>query len=379
MCLLFYDDSPTFGGHEVMTLLGVQALLQRHSGPVHFLASSANTKLCEQLTAISRTHPHLHLRTLAFQSSKFEAIRNRLLPARISQLARIFLELKPSLVIAVQGNIEHSSLSLHAARRAGIRSTSYIPVPHTNAEMGAKLGKFRDVFCTGLFQQADSFITITDEMERLLKLRGVTAPTHIVYNGVDTARFKSGDRQAARASLKLPPDQTIFAIIGRIEFRQKQQQLLVQAISTNPNLRSSCHLVFAGDGPDADSLQSLIQQQAISATILPWSDPALIYQAINALIIPSRYEGLPLVMLEALASNTAVLASNRDGMKDVLPPDWRFTPNNHQALAATLTQFIHTGCPPPDPALTARIRESMSLDSFSDSFSSTLLKLARTS
>lgn len=377
MSILFYDDSPTFGGHEVMTLLGVEALLTRHPSPVHFLASSANTKLCDQLTTLARSHTHLHIHTLDHQSSKFEAIRNQLFPARKNALAKIFQKLSPSLVVAVQGNIEHSSLSLHAARHAGISSTSYIPVPHSNAEMGAKLGKFRDIFCSHLFHQADSFITITDEMAHLLKIRGASVPIQIVYNGVDTTRFHPGPQDLARAALELPPTKTIIGIIGRIEFRQKQQHLLVQAIFSNPKLHHACHLVFAGDGPDAAALHTLIQQHGISATILPWSDPTLIYQALDALVIPSRYEGLPLVMLEALASNTAVLASDRDGMKDVLPPAWRFLPNDPKALANTLSHFIDQGCPSPAATLTARVRNTMSLSSFGESFASTLLKLAR--
>ena len=377
MGILFYDDSPVFGGHEVMSLLGLEAVLDQYAGPVDFFAAAANTKLCDQIAAIAARHPHLTLIPLDYHSSKLEALRNQWCPSRIRTLAERFRQLHPSLVVAIQGNIEHSSLALHAARRAAIPSNSYIPVPHSNADMGARLGALRDRFASRLFQLPDSFITITDEMAKLLQQRGATAPVHIVYNGIDTSRFQPGDPLDACRQLNLPLDKIRLGMIGRIEFRQKQQHLLVQALAANPSLAASCHLVFAGDGPDGGALRKLIGHHGISATFLPWCDPALLYHALDALVIPSRYEGLPLVMLEALASGTAVLASDRDGMKDLLPPAWRFEPNNPTALAAALEHFIAHRQPKPAPELVERVRTSMSLESFRRAFASTILTLAR--
>ena len=375
MSLLFYDDSPIFGGHEVMALLGLEAVLSDFPGPVRFLASAANEKLCGKITAIAGIHRQLTLERLPYQSSKLEALRNSLKPSRIQILADRFRELRPSLVIAIQGNIEHSSLALHAARKAGIPSTSYIPVPHSNAQMGARLGVLRDFFSARLFKLPDSFITITDEMANLLKQRGATAPIHIVYNGVDTTRFHPGDPEAACRDLGLPLDKTRIGVIGRIEFRQKQQHLLVEAVAADPALTKSCHLVFAGDGPDIEALRASIARHSLSGTVLPWTDPTCLYRALDALIIPSRYEGLPLVMLEALASGTTVLASNRDVMKDFLPPEWRFKANSTAALSTTISSFIARGCPRPAPALVEKVRGTMSLESFRRSFSDTILKL----
>jgi len=376
MSILFYDDSPVFGGHEVMSLLGVEAVLDQCPGPVRFLAAAANTQLCERITAIAARHPDLTLIPLDYHSSKLEALRNRLRPSRIGTLADQFRQLQPSLAVAIQGNIEHSSLALHAARRAAIPAVSYIPVPHSNAEMGARLGALRDRFTARLFQLPDAFITITDEMGKLLRHRGATAPIHIVYNGVDTSRFAPGDPASACRQLNLPPERIRLGMIGRIEFRQKQQHLLVQALAADPSLAASCHLVFAGEGPDCGTLRDLIGHHGISATLLPWCDPALLYQALDAVIIPSRFEGLPLVMLEALATGTAVIGSDRDGMRDLLPPAWRFDPDNPSALAATLARFLSQGRPRPDPALVARVRSSMSLPAFRQAFAAAIRSLA---
>jgi glycosyltransferase involved in cell wall biosynthesis len=373
MSIIFYDDSPVFGGHEVMSLLGLEAVLAASSLPIHFIASSSNTKLCEKISAITEKFSQLHLEKVPYHSAKLEAIRNGLLPARAKRLAERFRELAPSLIVAIQGNIEHSSIALHAARIAGIRSLSYIPVPHSNADMGARFGRIRDLFCAHLLKLPDAYITITDEMAHMLRQQGATAPIEIVYNGVEIQRFQVGCAKTACDKLGLPHDKLRIGVIGRIEFRQKQQQLLIEAVASDPALASTCHLAFAGDGPDASTLQKLIHQYQLSATLIPWCDPAHLYHALDALIIPSRYEGLPLVMLEALASNTPVLGSDRDGMKDLLPPEWRFQPNSSAALANAIREFQKNGKPAPQASLTSRVRETMSLESFNRSFSQAIL------
>ncbi len=379
MSLLFYDDSPVFGGHEVMTLAGLDAVLRASSEPTVFLAAAANTKLLERLHQLAATHPHLTVESLPWHSSKLEAARNLALPNRTRTLARRFKQLTPAptLIIAVQGNIEHSSLALRAARHAGIKCASYLPVPHTNRQMGAKLGAARDRFCTPILKLPDAWITITDEMARMLTERGATAPVHIVYNGIDTERFHPGDSTEARKSLNLPNDKTLLGIVGRIEFTQKQQHLLVEAVASSPTLRHACHLVFAGDGPDSPALENLLASHAIPASPLPWCDTAPLYQALDALVIPSRYEGLPLVMLEALATGTSVFGSDRDGMIDLLPPERRFNPDHPESLATILSQWITNGQPGPSPDLVTRVRETMSLSAFGRSFSSTILQIAR--
>lgn len=375
MSLLFYDDSPVFGGHEVMALAGLEAILQRSSETLLFFASHSNEKLLTRLGEISSRFPHLKLIQLPWESSRFESLRNRFLPSRIHKLAELLRTHNPSLLVAIQGNIEHSSLSLHAAKQIGLRSVSYIPVPHTNEQMGAKLGKWRDIFCHRLFTLPDAFITITDEMGKMLKLRGATSTIHIVYNGIDTTRFLSGDKNEARKQLALPLEKHLLGIVGRIEFRQKQQHLLIEAIASEKNLAAACHLVFAGDGPDAQALSALIRSHQLSATILPWCDPAPLYRALDALVIPSRYEGLPLVMLEALASGTAVFGSDRDGMKDVLPSSMRFQPDCPKSLADALSKWFNAKSPPPAVDLVHRVRNTMSLTAFGQSFHDTVQRL----
>jgi glycosyltransferase involved in cell wall biosynthesis len=241
--------------------------------------------------------------------------------------------------------------------------------------MGARFGAVRDLFCSRLINLPDTYITISDEMAKMLKERGTSVPVEIVYNGIDTDRFQPGDASAACRQLGLPSAKVRIGMVGRIEFRQKQQHLLVEAVAADPTLANSCHLVFAGEGPDSAALVEILKKAGVSGTVLPWSDPADLYRAMDAMVIPSRYEGLPLVMLEALSSGTPVLGSDRDGMRDVLPEEWRFKTGDVGALGATLGRFVSEGCQRPSADLINRVRSTMSLTTFRQSFSSTLLGL----
>lgn len=374
MSVLFYDDSPVFGGHEVMTLAGLEAMLSRAPEPLVFVASSANRKLLDRLREISHRYDHLQIVEVSWHSSKLEALRHYLFFWRSRALAKILAKWEPSLMVVVQGNIEHSSLGFFAAKLAVVKCMSYIPVPHSNAQMGAKFGWVRDGFCQRLFALPDAWMTITDEMARMLALRGASAPIHVVYNGVDIHRFCKGSQSQARNELKLPEGKVLLGVIGRVEFRQKQQDLLIAAVASEPELAKRCHLVFAGDGPDADRLREMLQSKGVSGTVLAWCDPAPLYRALDAVIIPSRYEGLPLVMLEALATGTMVMGSDRDGMKDVLPPSSRFAADSAPAMADCIQRWIREGMKSPSAELVTRVREQMSLAAFGTSFAGVIDK-----
>lgn len=377
MKLLFYNDSPVFGGHEVMALLGIQGLLKTSTDPLICFSAEANTNYLEKLSELKASHEQLHIETVPWHAHKLEALRNRLKPSRARALAARIRPHNPDLIVAVQGNIEHSSLSLHAAKAIGTPCCSYIPVPHRHVEMGAKLGALRDLSCAHLFHLPDSFITCTDELALTLKRRSGGAPTHVVYNGIEMERFSPGPQRQALERFQLPADKLILGMVGRLEFKQKQQHLLVEAVAADTHLRRVAHLIFCGDGPDRNALEQLLSDRQVSGTIIPWSDTAPLYHALHALVIPSRYEGLPLVMIEALASNIPVIGSDRDGMRDLLPAAMRFDPENLSELTEILIRFQRDGMPQPDPRQVEKVRREMSHRAFQQSFADVLRHLSR--
>jgi len=115
---------------------------------------------------------------------------------------------------------------------------------------------------------------------------------------------------------------------------------MVRTFCYHPDAFHDCRLLICGSGPDEDRLKQLVAEcpRCNDITLLPWQDDIdALYEQIDFLMLPSRYEGVPLVMLEALAHGIPVIGSARDGMKEILPEDWIFERGNAGAFAETFS------------------------------------------
>jgi glycosyltransferase involved in cell wall biosynthesis len=371
------DDNPDYGGHQVMACLAVEGLAKSTAWQPVFFCSPANARLRQRLTEIQTLTGNLEIRTVPFATRKLQGLRNRFANASIGALALRIEQENPDLILCIQGEIEDGSLALCAAERLPAPCVSYIPVPHRMALMGAKLGAVRDLLNAYLFKKPDGWITISDSMKTLLEERGATAPIEVVHNGIDVSRFVPRDKTAARAALGLPTDKNLIGTIGRIEFNQKQQDFLVRTFSNHWKNLNDTHLVITGDGPDRDRLEALIRELGLTqrVTLLPWqADSTLVCSALDLLIIPSRFEGVPLVLLEALACGTPVIGSARDGMKDLLPAAWTFETEDGAALART-AEAVSKVWKTELPDLQARVRSEYTVEKFQQNFEAALDRL----
>lgn len=372
--IICYDDNPDYGGHQVMACLAVEALAESTTWQPVFFCSPENTRLNNRLKEIQQSTDNLEIRTTPFTTRKLQGLRNRFAKKAIGALRQLLAAENPDLILCIQGEIEDDSLALCAAEKMAAPCISYIPIPHRMALMGAKLGTVRDGLNAGLFKKPDGWITISESMKILLEERGTTAPIAVVHNGIDIKRFAPCEKTIARATLGLPQNKTLLGTIGRIEFNQKQQNLLVRTFSNAWKNNPKMHLVITGDGPDRGRLETLINQLHLQkhVTLIPWQeDSALVYSALDLLIIPSRFEGVPLVMLEALACGTPVVGSARDGMKDLLPAAWTFETENSAALV-DVVEFVSKHWENDLPTLQAKVRNEYTVEKFKQNFEAAL-------
>jgi glycosyltransferase involved in cell wall biosynthesis len=141
----------------------------------------------------------------------------------------------------------------------------------------------------------------------------------VVRNGVDLADFAPSDeraRAAAREQLGIDRDVPLAVCLGRIT-RQKGQDVLVTAW---PRVREHCptaQLCIVGDG---DLLATLRGRAARGVQFTPpVTDPRPWYAAADVVVLPSRWEGLSLTLLEALASGRSVVVSDIPGLAEAVP------------------------------------------------------------
>lgn len=353
MKILAYDDNPDFGGHQAMASHGLEALAAEPSIDLVCMVNPANRRLAGRL-AQTGIAPLLET---PCTTRKLQGLRNRLSQGGIRDLAARFAALKPDLVLCIQGDIEQSSQAILAANRAGIPCASYLALPHRLADMGATLGALRDRTNRSLFQKPDRFIAISERMRQLLVERGCTKPVAIVPNGIplpQAPRARSGEPRA------------VLGMLGRVEFKQKRQDFMVDCFCRFPKHFADCRLLIAGDGPDAKRLERLIAAcpRRNDIEFMPWqADPEAFYGRIDLLLLPSRYEGVPLVMLEALARGIPVVGSDRDGMAELLPRAWTFAAGDGPALAETFARIRNCGQKETGP-LQQQVAARYSLDAF---------------
>jgi glycosyltransferase involved in cell wall biosynthesis len=142
-----------------------------------------------------------------------------------------------------------------------------------------------------------------------------------IENGIDLARFSPSPalRHAVRAELGVPAAAFVVGTVGRIVV-EKNQALLVQAMA--PELSAERQLVIAGDGPLFPSLSAMVQQLGERARFVhllgPRRDVPRLYAAFDAFALSSDSEGLPLVIVEAMASGLPVIATDVGGIAAVV-------------------------------------------------------------
>ena len=161
-----------------------------------------------------------------------------------------------------------------------------------------------------------------------------------VVNGVSRVDG-SGDAGALKRSLDLPADLRLVVAVGRL-VPQKNHALAVRAVASVPDVA----LVVVGDGPLRPELAELRRSLALENRVRftgARSDAREIVAAADAFLLSSRWEGLPLVVLEALAAGTPVVATAVRGVRElVVDGDTAVlaTPGDADALAAALQRAL---------------------------------------
>jgi glycosyltransferase involved in cell wall biosynthesis len=174
--------------------------------------------------------------------------------------------------------------------------------------------------------------------------------------GVDLEQFGPGDRSAARTQLGLEQDGTLLLWIGSMVQVKATERLLeaAAALSTEfPGLR----VALIGSGPRESALRALVASNASlreRVRLVGAVDHAALpdwFRAADLFVLPSRSEGVPNVLLEALTSGLQFVASDVGSIRDLLPfgascvvPEGDVT-----ALATGIRSALEANVAPPAP------------------------------
>ena len=208
----------------------------------------------------------------------------------------------------------------------GIISAKFARVPLIiHGEHGlVKAGTQKHVLTQRLFWRMTDNVMCVSEMLRKKLVRKIGYPLHkiqVIKNGVDISRFDIDDcSYEIKSTLGLKPETPLFGSIGRL-VPVKNYALLVRAAKLVIDRIPEAHLVFVGDGPERQKLETLAQDLGIVEQIhfLAWrKDAHKIYQALDAFVLSSVSEGMSNSILEAMASRKPVVATEVGGNPELV-------------------------------------------------------------
>lgn len=143
----------------------------------------------------------------------------------------------------------------------------------------------------------------------------------VIRTGVDVARFKPAtDRAAARAALGLDPDRPWSAGWGGWS-RRRPRSTMCTHCATSWRAHPHVQFVMAGEGRMEREVAQALSAAGLSERVkmLGWqSDPVRALQAFDVYVLSSHWEGLPITLLEAMASGCCCISTDVDGCSDAL-------------------------------------------------------------
>lgn len=170
-------------------------------------------------------------------------------------------------------------------------------------------------------QRAAALYTVSRALATQLADVAVTAQARVIYNGIELDRFKPGDADSARRALGWPTGR-IMLYVGNLK-ASKGVLVLMEALSRVAD-DVCAHLFLVGEGPDRQAIEALVRERGLAArvTLLGSQPPETVQRclvAADALVLPSFAEGVPNVVLEAMACGRPVLATTVGGIAEVVP------------------------------------------------------------
>ncbi|KES05773.1 glycosyl transferase [Streptomyces toyocaensis] len=289
-----------------------------------------------------------HLRSLGARVLSWRATRSpgASLAQEVRRLSRLLDEVRPDLVHA------HSAKAGLAGRLAvrGRIPTVFQPHAWSFEAVGGSTAALALRWERWAARWAARVVCVS-EAERATGVRaGIDGRWTVVPNGIDPERFRPAPADTVRASLASPADlgarAPLAVCVGRL-CRQKGQDVLLRAWSAVLRQVPDARLVLVGDGPDSDRLRAAAPGSVLFAGAV--ADAAPWYQAADLVVLPSRWEGMALAPLEAMACGRPVVVTDVDGARESLPRSFAapcvVPPEDPRALAGAVAALLL------DPAL----------------------------
>ena len=166
-------------------------------------------------------------------------------------------------------------------------------------------------------------VVVSDSVGKMLMARDKVPCSRIVriYSGIEFSNYNLNiDKDRKRKELGLKSDDTIIGTIGRLR-PEKGHEYLIKTMAEVLRKFPEARLLIVGDGPEENKLKCLIDKMGIKDNVVFTgyrNDVPEILAILDLFILPSIEEGLPLAVLEAMASGRGIVATRIGGTEELI-------------------------------------------------------------
>jgi glycosyltransferase involved in cell wall biosynthesis len=354
---VFIFSSTVFGGHEMMAAKIVNAVLLTSSVGVKVLVSK---EIYNKL--ISVLDESVEVQIVNFKQRRFENLLGLFNPFIYQDLFRFskYIDSNVSKLIFVNGGIcanHATTLSFMAlAKFKKIFTCVYYPMFHDQNELGLSFvrGLSYNRACARVVNLSDEFVTIDEFWRtRLLDVFG-NRNVKIIHNYVGKSECNNAIRSIVNVDSpnKLEGHKSkIVGFVGRFDKYQKGLDILLRVIYIlDLKLDSGLEFFFLGDGPYKNEFESYINAHPlknIKCRFYGWVENSqTLIKDFKLLVMTSRCEGIPTVIIESLGLGVNVVAFDIPGVSKILPKNCLVETFDEEKMAKLIKEsiFDKVGC-----------------------------------
>ncbi|HVO59514.1 MAG TPA: glycosyltransferase [Terriglobales bacterium] len=291
-----------------------------------------------RLTANETAHPATWFRYIAPPRMTGLALSGRALYLRIRGAVQRLHSAEPLTLIHAHAALPCGQAAALLARDLGV---PFVVTVHGrdvfSSRQGGFIGHWCELLCKNVYRSARCVICVSERVQEDLR-SGLHCRSSVVRNGVDTKMFSPQNSREC--------DEVVLSVGNLIP--SKGHEALLRSLAairgTHPRLR--CEII--GTGPERARLAHLAQQLGISDCVvfLGWQSRAAVARAMQRcclFVLPSSYEGLGCVYLEAMATGKPTVGCRRQGIAEVIKSGetgWLVEPGDTESLANVLHQLL---------------------------------------
>lgn len=258
-------------------------------------------------------------------------------PSGVRKLKRELSDFAPDLV---QSFLFHANLAAAWANPAG--------VPLVGGARVTQPERWRGFLQSWSAKKMERLVCVSESVRRHCETKERISPKKllVIPNGIEQVQpAADGQNQELRKSVETSVKQPMILFVGRLAEQKGILPFIKQAETFLKN-HSNYHLVLLGDGEQRSAVEELLQKKDLSTQIhtLGWQPNAIEWmQAADCLVLPALYEGMPNVVLEAMACGLPIVSFEVDGVRELLGEEAKqqmATPGNYEQFLEKLKNIL---------------------------------------